>query len=439
MRYAKARLRMILAAAAVMGLAASPAAAQLLGGRGGLLPGIAGAVPGTIGNTAGGLGNAVNDTLRSTATVVRDVVGRPLNTLRSARYVEKDVNGAAVVRGEVLCLTPTDETLATARKLDFEVARQESLPDLGLSIAVLRTPDGMSVTDALKTLRSADPAGSFDYNHIYNPSGEGTAGAAAATGGSVPGVARIGMIDAGLDRRHPALRDAAIETKSFAGDASPPTEHGTAVASLLVGQDGDFHGALRGATLYAADVFGGAPAGGSADDIARALAWLASEHVPVANISLAGPPNMLLAAATEAFIKRGHVLVAAVGNDGPAAQQRYPAAYPGVAGVTSVDRNRAIQIDANRGADVAFAARGVAVRAAALKGRYAEVTGTSFAAPVVAARFAQLVPRADTALSARAWATLERQAVDLGTPGRDPVFGYGYLDSPQAASAVARQ
>ena len=434
-----AGLRIILAAAAVMGFAALPASAQLLGGRGGLLPGIVGTVPGTLHDTTGAVGNTVNGTLRGTTEVARDLVGRPLKTLRSGRYIETDINDAPVVRGEVLCLAPTDEILATAHKLDFNVVRQESLPELGLSIAVLSAPDGMSVTEALKTLRSADPAGSFDYNHIYNPSGEGGGGQAADAGGSIAGVARIGMIDAGVDRRHPALRDIAIEAKSFAGEASPPTEHGTAVASLLVGQDGDFHGALRGTTLYAADVFSGAPAGGSADGIARALAWLASEHVPVVNISLAGPPNLLLAAATAAFVRRGHVLVAAVGNNGPAAPQRFPAAYPGVVGVTSVDEHRAIQIDANRGADVAFAARGVGVRAAALQHDYTEVTGTSFAAPVVAARFAQLVPRADTALSMQAWATLERSAVDLGIPGRDPVFGYGYLDAATATSALARQ
>jgi len=144
-----------------------------------------------------------------------------------------------------------------------------------------------------------------------------------------------------------------------------------------------------------------------------------------------------LAAAVAAFVKSGHVLVAAVGNDGPAAPERYPAAYAGVVGVTSVDAHRAVQIDANRGGDVAFAARGVDVRAAGLEGSYASLTGTSYAAPLVAARFALLMPRPDPAAVARAWVSLKAASIDLGAPGRDAVFGYGYLDPPNTLPVVA--
>jgi hypothetical protein len=416
-----------LSAAAVLVCTATSASAQLLGGGLdglGNLPGnVLRGVPGTLNNTTQMLDNTINNT----QAVVRDTVGRPA----SSRDFERDVNGARVVRGEVLAVAPSDASLAIAKRLAFETIREESMPSLGLSVVVLRAPDGVSVTDALALLRKADPSGSYDYDHIYDPSGDGGDGAASSDGAASTGVARIGMIDAGVDRRHPALFDAAIERKTFVGNGDgPPTEHGTAVASLLVGQDGDFHGALSGATLYAADVYGGVATGGSADAITRALAWLAGEGVPVVNISLAGPPNLLLAAATAAFLKRGHVLVAAVGNNGPAAGIRFPAGYPGVFGVTSVDAHRAIELDANQGADVAFAARGVNVRAAGLGGKYVTVTGTSFAAPIVAARFAVLLDKPDPAKAARAWLVLEHAAVDLGPPGRNPIFGYGYLDPP---------
>ena len=127
---------------------------------------------------------------------------------------------------------------------------------------------------------------------------------------------RIGMIDGGIDRHNGDFADATILVRNFAGDkSSVPTEHGTAVASLLVGRGGQ--GTLPSAELYAADVYGGEASGGAADDIARALGWLAQNNVPVANISLAGPPNIILEAAVKAFLKRGHIIVAAVGNDGP--------------------------------------------------------------------------------------------------------------------------
>lgn len=424
--------------AAVLMLASSASAQTMPLGGGGGLPSLSGGpvfqgLPGDLRNTAGTLGNRLGTPVR---TVLRDTVGRPENP----RAFEQDTNGARVVRGEVLAIAPSGDSLAAARSLGFEIERQDAMPSLGLTTTVLRTPDGMSASDALAALRKADPAGSYDYNHIYNPGGEeGSGSAAVQSYGAVAGVARIGMIDAGLDRKHPALEDVRIEAKTFAGGHSgPPTAHGTAVASLLAGQDDDFHGALGGTALYAADVYGGEAAGGSAEDIARALAWLAAEDVPVANISLAGPPNVLLGAATAAYLHRGHVLVAAAGNDGPAAPTRFPAAYPGVAGVTSVDAQRRIEIDANRGSYVSFAARGVDVRAASLRGRYDAATGTSFAAPLVAARFAALMPKADPALAAHAWTVLEQAAVDLGAPGRDPVFGYGYLDPPGAAQLTPR-
>ena len=54
-------------------------------------------------------------------------------------------------------------------------------------------------------------------------------------------------------------------------------------------------------------------------------------------ISLVGPPNKLVARAIEVVQSRGIAVVAAVGNDGPAAPAQYPASYPGVLAVTAVD------------------------------------------------------------------------------------------------------
>jgi subtilisin family serine protease len=143
-------------------------------------------------------------------------------------------------------------------------------------------------------------------------------------------------------------------------------------------------------------VFGGKPAGGNALDVARALNWLAGQGIAVTNISLTGPPNALLAAAVKGFVAGGHVLVAAVGNDGPAAPPNYPAAYPGVISVTSVDAAHHLEVDANR-ADSRFAALGVNVRAAHMPRGFAEFTGTSYAAPAVTARFALLLQSPDPA------------------------------------------
>ena len=67
-------------------------------------------------------------------------------------------------------------------------------------------------------------------------------------------------------------------------------------------------------------------------------------------------------------VARGCLVVAAVGNDGPAARPLYPAAWPGVVGVTGVDARGRVLAEAERGVQVKFAAPGadmVAARTAA--------------------------------------------------------------------------
>jgi subtilisin family serine protease len=106
----------------------------------------------------------------------------------------------------------------------------------------------------------------------------------------------------------------------------------------------------------------------------------------VINISLVGPQNAVVAKAIGAVQRRGIRVVAAVGNDGPAAPPQYPASYPGVLAVTAVDARGHALPEAGKAAHLDFAAPG-ADMAAALPGQgYARVRGTSFAAPLAAAR-----------------------------------------------------
>lgn len=409
-------LRIAIAAFALLAAAGSAEAGPL----GLALPTLPGGLGTLTGRTTG--------TLTQDLSTVRDAVGRPVQP----RAIEKDQNGFRVVRGEVLALSPSAQSLVIARGLNFEIVRQESLDGLGLSVTVLRVPDGMSAADALTALRKADPAGAYDADHIYDPSGSARAKVAAASvvAASHPEIS-IGMIDGGLDSRNDVFDGAAITMQGFVADGRQvATKHGTAVASLLVGSDSDMAGALPGAKLFAADVYCGQASGGNADAIARALSWLAKEGVPVVNISLSGPPNAILAAAVAAFVKRGHVLVAAVGNDGPSAGMEYPAGYAGVVGVTAVDADRKVELEANRGPNVAFSATGVGVTVASLRNHLETATGTSFASPIVAARFALLMDHADPHAAADAWAALERAAIHLGPPGRNEIYGYGFLDRP---------
>jgi subtilisin family serine protease len=118
-----------------------------------------------------------------------------------------------------------------------------------------------------------------------------------------------------------------------------------------------------------------------------------SKRTRVINISLVGPPNILVARAVQQVRARGIDNVAAFGNYGPAAPPQFPASYPGVVAVTGVDAKGRALIEAGKAAHLDFAAPG-ADMAAALPGQgYAQVRGTSFAAPLAAARLALAGPR----------------------------------------------
>ena len=348
--------------------------------------------------------------------------------------IEPDTFGRPVVRGEILALAPSPEVLARAQRAGFRVRASESLPELGVQSVVLLGPRGTSAIEALRRMRAMDPHGQYDFNHLYQAGGEVIGRVAKAPAAAPAGIAaaptrgiKIGLVDGAVATGQPALAGARLVQKAFAPGGSRATPHATAVASLMAGRKGSFRGAAPGATLFVADVYGTTPTGGSADAIARALGWLAQAGAPVINISLVGPPNILLEAAVKALIARGHLVVAAVGNDGPAAPPLYPAAYPGVVAVTGVDARRHILPEASRGPHVDFAAPGSDMAAAGIDGGFVSVRGTSFAAPIAAGLLARFLETPDRAGAERALSALGREALDLGRRGPDPIFGRGLV------------
>jgi len=318
--------------------------------------------------------------------------------------LDRDTNGNPVRKREIVATNPDSTSLALAAHAGFQIIGDESEPGLGIRVVTLAIPKRMNVRQAMKTIHKTAPALQVDFNHVYEPSGGAllpVAGArlaaahrpathhkarTARASRTTPPATRIAMIDGGI-ASHPSLVHASIVQQGFAG-AAQATGHGTAVGSLLVGDQGPFRGAARGAQLFVADVYGGNPAAGSVTSIVKALNWAASKNPSVINISLVGPNNAALARAIAAIQARGIAVVAAVGNDGPAAPPQYPASYPGVVSVTGVDSHGRALREAGVSKHLDFAAPGADMVAAYPGDGYLPVRGTSFAAPLAAARLA---------------------------------------------------
>ena len=237
----------------------------------------------------------------------------------------------------------------------------------------------------------------------------------------IKGTLKVGMIDTGV-AAHTVLKNIQLRQRDFSNTkATAPTEHGTAIASLLA-RDGANE-------IYAANIFQGTGAKPytSADAIVRALDWIVGQDVVVINISLTGPRNKILDALIARALEKGHVIVAAAGNGGPTAPPAYPAALPNVIAVTAVDRNLRVYRYANQGRYITVSAHGVGVTAAAPGGGTGSYTGTSFATPHIATWMARCAKTVSTAIRQKCMTALAKSAQDLGAPGKDEVYGLGYV------------
>lgn len=328
---------------------------------------------------------------------------------REHSVIERDARGDPARRGELLVLDIDPGALALARTAGFALMGEERIEELGLTVTRLKTPSGVGLAQAEALLQRTLPEAiiSSDVLHFQSGKAIGNAAAPPAASRSTRG-SPVGVIDGA-----PGPAVATVEVRGFASGAPLPSNHGSAVVSLLT--------SAGAGPIRVADVYGSDKAGGNALAIARALGWLVSAGSKVVSISLVGPRNPVLERAVAATQRKGVVIVAAVGNDGPAAPPAFPASYPGVIAVTAVDGQRRALIEAGRALHLDYAAPGADITGLDAKGRRIRLRGTSFAAPLVAGRVAH-------ALDKRDWRNaLDAEAIDLGRKGHDEVYGKGLL------------
>ncbi len=382
---------------------------------------------------------------------------RPAPVRRAAPAIPNRVPNEIIAAGlpEAAITQLTEEGYAVAERQSL------GLVTTGPSTEIVRlvVPRGTGLEAARERVTALAPVAQVDFNHYYRPEQTETApdcgGQSCALVREIIGwpidpaglvqrcgsLPKIGLIDTAINPDHPSLGDARLEVIRITDDALPQSgrQHGTAVAALLVGAAGSrAPGLLPSSEVIAVDAF--RRLAGSADvastfDLVRALDTLARRDVRVINLSLAGPDNVLLKTTVEAMISRGAILIAAVGNAGPRAKPLYPAGYDGVIAVTAVDKGRNAYRRANQGAHVDIAAPGVNVWTAASISGARPKSGTSFAAPFVSAAAAVLLAERPDLTPTQMAEALSGLAQDIGSPGKDQVFGWGLLDARRLCTA----
>ncbi|AOF87215.1 subtilase family protein [Hydrogenophaga sp. RAC07] len=357
------------------------------------------------------------------------------------RVPELPVQADGFSATELIALDPSPAALQRAAQWGARVVETSVQAGLGVRVVRLRLPQGIDARTALAVTNERDP-GVFDLHHFYQLD---QAEAAGCEGASCEPMQRmdwpaanarcgrgqtIGIVDSGVNTGLSALRGADLRVRRFVTDANATTDasHGTAVATLLVGQPGaGLPGLLPRASLRAAEPFFRLPSGTLVADalgLVKSLDWLVGNGAGVIGMSLTGPPNRVLQAAIERVQARGVLVVASVGNGGRNAAPAHPAALDGVLGATALSADLRIYWRANQGDTVDFALPGVALPAPDAEGIVRPRSGTSYAVPFLVAQLSQslhegLLSRAD-------WQGGRAVPVtDLGAAGRDPVFGWG--------------
>jgi hypothetical protein len=248
---------------------------------------------------------------------------------------------------------------------------------------------------------------------------------------------RIAVIDSAIDTSHPELAGSIVEQFDALGSKEGPHVHGTGIAGAIVAHARLMGGAPR-AQVLAIRAFG--VASGSAQSssyvVLKALDYAAAHEAQIVNMSFAGRKDALIERAITALAGRGIVLVAAAGNAGAKSPPLYPAANPSVIAVSATNAQDELLAASNRGAYVCVAAPGTDILLPAPDGKYQMTSGTSFSAAYVSALAALMLERHPGLKPEEVRAILMRTARDLGSPGRDDLFGAGEADAYAAVHAA---
>lgn len=244
----------------------------------------------------------------------------------------------------------------------------------------------------------------------------------------------VAVVDTGVEAGHPDLQGQVLPGYDFLNDDADPSDdngHGTRMIGIVAAARDNGLGvsgvapAARVLPVKSLDAQGYGPYSA----VANGITWAVDQGADIVNLSLVGAaPSSILQAAVDYAVARDVIVVAASGNYGTDAPA-YPAASSGAVAVAAITQNDGHPIFSNHGAWISVAAPGVDVVTATLGADYASSTGTSPAAAVASGVFALLRAANPQMDRLTAIARVQSGAVNLGTSGWDPYFGWGRVDA----------
>ncbi|MBB2942727.1 type VII secretion-associated serine protease mycosin [Actinoplanes lutulentus] len=260
----------------------------------------------------------------------------------------------------------------------------------------------------------------------------------------------VAVIDTGVDAAHPDLAGKVLAgydvLNGKAGGTTDANGHGTHVAGIIGAVTGNgvgVSGVAPDAKILPVRVFG-ANGAGYMSDVVEGIVWATDHGANVINMSLGSTTKLSALSDAVAYARgKGVTVVAAAGNEREDGSPiSYPAADTGVIAVAATDSADRYGSYSNAGSYVDVAAPGsniVSTYPTALTGgEYAAMSGTSMAAPQVAAVAALLEAYQPALNPSQIEKILEASAVDLGAAGFDYNYGNGRVDAVAALTAAGQ-
>ena len=257
-------------------------------------------------------------------------------------------------------------------------------------------------------------------------------------------IARVAVIDTGIDIKHPDLINnlkGGFSAVGYTTSYNDDNGHGTHVAGIIAAMDNTIGviGAAPQADLYAVKVLD-RRGSGYLSDVIEGIDWAITNNMQVINMSLGTTTNIIsFQEAIQRANAAGIIQVVAAGNSGGAVN--YPAAYPEVIAVSATDNTNTIASWSSRGPEVDLAAPGVSIYSTYKGQTYKTLSGTSMAAPHVAASAALILTTLVGSYDSNndgIWNPnevqnkLQDRATDLGDNGFDNLYGFGLVNTHSA-------
>jgi subtilisin family serine protease len=344
----------------------------------------------------------------------------------------------------------TDEQAeALARRHGLRRLSLQTFPLIGATVGLFQITDGRSYEAASRDFATANGVVSVQRDWRYllqqqKAQAEGDPAQYALARLRLPEAhtlshgknVLVAVIDSGIDVRHPELANSVTDNFDALGSSEGPHVHGTGIAGVIASH-ARLMGAAPSAHLIAIRAFGQGPVGAESSTfvILKSLDHAVSQHAQVINMSFAGPKDALIERAINAVAAKGIVMIAASGNAGAKSPPLFPAANPNVIAVSATDARDKLFEASNRGSYIALSAPGSEIFLPAPDQKYQITSGTSFAAAYVSGVAALMLERNGALKADDLRAILTRTARDLGSPGRDDLFGAGEADAFAAVEA----